>query len=287
MRTDIHRPSQIEPADYDFVAFECLKIEDFGDAQFLAAERARIRAHMGRTGGTYSHHEHGGNCHICGSVNVIYTALFYHKPSNVYVRTGLNCADKLDCGEVERFRREVRTALEQRAGKNKAKALLDLHGLAAAWSIYTDQEADGREETTLRDIVGRLVKYGSISDKQMAFVGRLLDTIARRAEIAAQRAAEAETAAPVPVSDKRMTVRGKVLSIRVPDYNRGECGPVRMLVQHADGWKVWGSLPIALADIERGTEVEFDAAVKPSDKDTKFGFFSRPTKAQVITRAAA
>lgn len=283
MRDDIHRPSVLIPADYAFVAFESQKIEGLGDAQFIIAERAAIRAHMDRTGGTYSHHAHGGNCHICGA-HAMYTALFHHIPTNTYIRTGLDCADKLDCGDVERFRRNVQTALEAHAGKRKAQAVLAQHNASAAWDIYTAAETaeDARENAIVRDMVGKLVHYGSLSDKQVAFLLRLLDTIARRPEIEAQRAAERAAAQPVPVTDKRITIRGRIVSIRVPDYQHGGFGSVRMLVQTAAGWKVWGSLPSALSGIERGAEIEFDAAVKVSPKDDKFGFFSRPTKAHVI-----
>lgn len=64
MRNDTHRPSLINPSDYEFVAFECVKMEDLGAAQFAMAERVRINSHMKQTGGTYSRHQHGGNCHI-------------------------------------------------------------------------------------------------------------------------------------------------------------------------------------------------------------------------------
>jgi hypothetical protein len=295
-RTDTHRPSQINPEDYEFVAFEYLKIEDISDAQFLMSERARIRAHMECTGGQRSNHEHGGNCHVCGSVNAIYTALFHHKPSNVYIRTGLDCTEKLDSavnGDV--FRRNVRTALEARAGKRKALATLEAAGIAAAWAIYMgpegrdsegtySQRADRREENTICDILSRLVKYGSISPGQINYVRSLLERIANRATIAAARAAEAAVAKPVPMVAGRATVRGKVLTIREPD----EYAPFpqrKILVVHADGWKVWGSLPAALSDVKVGEMVEFSAALTRSDKDEKFGFFSRPSKAKILEAA--
>ncbi|MET4240333.1 hypothetical protein [Bradyrhizobium sp. RT10b] len=284
-RTDIHRPSAIIPEDYLFVAFEYLRIDGLGDAAFLMAERQRLRAHMERTGGTYASHTHGGNCHVCGSANAVYTAMFYHAKTNAYVRTGLDCAEKLECAGVEAFRRNVATALEQKAGKRKAAATLAAGGLSKAWAVYEAEpaESDRREESIIRDIVGKLVKYGSLSPAQFGLLGKLADAITRRSEIDAQRAAENAAAAPVPVCEKRMTVEGTVLSIRTPDYQRGDCGPVRMLVQHPTGWKVWGSVPSAvLPDLSKGSRIRFDAAVKVSDKDSKFGFFSRPTKAAVL-----
>lgn len=283
-RTDAHRPSAIIPADYEFVAFEYLRIDGLGDAAFLQQQRIMLRNHMQRTGGTYSGQEHGGNCGVCGSANAIYTAMFFHKPTNAYVRTGLDCAEKLECRGVAAFRKNCASALEAKAGKRKAEAVLAEANLSAAWALYVQGQQSAtelpREETALCDIVNRLVQYGSLSVPQMAFLRRLVDQIANRAVINAQRAAEHAKAKPLPVSDKRITVRGTVISIKVPNYERGECGPVRMLVQHKDGWKVWGSLPSNLTGLQKGAAVEFDAAVKVSDKDEKFGFFKRPTKAR-------
>src|SRR5882672_4280684 len=97
-RNDIHRPSQIEHLDYEFVCNEVIKMEGLGDAIFMMDERKRKAAHFARTGGKYADHEHGGNCHVCGAA-AIYTVLFYHSKSNSYVRTGGDCADKLGYGE--------------------------------------------------------------------------------------------------------------------------------------------------------------------------------------------
>src|SRR3954467_8647095 len=97
-RTDTHRPSAIIPSEYTWVAQEVAPIFGLGDCHFILAERERIRAHMDRTGGTYAGHAHGGNCMVCGNANAIYTILFYHEPTNSYVRMGERCAMKCDMG---------------------------------------------------------------------------------------------------------------------------------------------------------------------------------------------
>ena len=62
---------------------------------------------------------------------------------------------------------------------------------------------------------------------------------------------------------------------------------LKMLVK-ADGYKLWGSVPSAIADeVERGSVVEFAAKIQPSDDDKSFGFFSRPSKAKVYKALAA
>ena len=97
-RTDAHRPSVINPAEYEYVAQELIPIGRYtgdilADCDFLQSERLRIRRHMERTGGTYSQHFHGGHCKVCGNANAIYTVLFYHDNTNNYVRIGSDCAE--------------------------------------------------------------------------------------------------------------------------------------------------------------------------------------------------
>jgi hypothetical protein len=288
-RTDEHRPSVINPADYEYVAQETMKWEGIESSEIIISERARIKRHMEATGGTYSRHQHGGNCHICGSVNAIYTHLFYHKPSNTYVRTGEDCAQKLDASvDGAEFRAKVNNAIEAAAGKRKAQAVLVAAGVEAAWQVYVDPcPVDDRgnlryEENTISDIVGKLVRYGSASPAQLGFVGKLLVKIANRAQIEADRAAERAAAMPFPTEGKRRTVRGEIVSIKPPpEYFGGE--RPRMLVKAIEGWMAFGTLPISLDDAKRGDKVEFDALLKPSDKDPKFGFISRPTKARFLT----
>lgn len=276
MRTDIHRPSAINVADYQFVAYDYLG--ENADFNVVIANRNIIREHKTRTGAKYSTHAHGGSCHICGA-HALYTALFHHVPSNTYICTGLDCAEKLDHGVNENFRKQVQKGLAAKAGIRKAEAYLASKNLTAAWEIYnaTDAKRDN-EEMTLSSMVSNLVKYGSLSDKQVNFMTVLLDRIVRRDEIKAQREVERNAAKPVPVTDKRMKIVGQVVSIKTNEY----IGHVQMLVKTTDGYMLFGTLPSAFDRDVRGQNVSFVAKVKPSDKDPKFGFFSRPAQAVVL-----
>jgi hypothetical protein len=295
-RKDIHRPAAIEPADYVFVAFDHLpgSSGDLGEALFMQEQRKYKRAHMARTGGKYSGHEHGGLCHVCGSVNAIYSATFYHEKSNSYIRTGLDCAQKLECAGIDAFKKNVKKAKEAAAGKRKAAAILAEAGLGKAWELYVGDTARDRESTrdenTLFDIVSRLVKWGNISDKALAFLATLLDRIERAPEIAAAKAAakalELANAKPVPVVEGRVKVMGEVLSLKEQEGFYGI--QLKMLVKTEGGFKLWGSVPSAIrSEVERGSVVEFSAALQKSDNDEYFGFFSRPSKAKVIKALAA
>lgn len=282
-RTDVHRPSAINPVEYEYVACEYTKIEGLGDCYFLQEERRRIQEHMARTGGTYSHHQHGGNCMVCGSVNAIYTILFYHKPTNSYIRMGSDCAAKCEMagydGQFDAFKTACRNALELKAGKRKAEAVLAERGLSGAWVIYTSETIVQKfEELTIRDIVGKLVQYGSISENQGRFVRNLLDKIPHREEIERQREADKLAALPVPTG--RMIIEGTVIKVGIYETIYGNFK--KMTVKTKDGWICFGTVPSS-HDCDRGNIIKFVATVEPSRNDVKFGFFKRPTKLEVLS----
>jgi hypothetical protein len=183
-RNDIHHPSALVPSEYDFVSFEYLGEDDM-DGKF---RREVIAAHKARTGGFMSDHEHGGSCHICGA-HALYTVIFYHGPSNAYIRTGLDCAEKMDlaCDDAVSFRKTVKAGLEAVAGKKKAIALLASLNLSPAWDVYVSTENSGykNEEFTICSMVANLIKYGNLSDKQVNFMRVLVQKIADRATAAA------------------------------------------------------------------------------------------------------
>ena len=292
-RTDVHRPSEIIPEDYQFIAQEYLKVEDLGTALFLKAEREKIQAHMAQTGGRYSQHEHGGNCMVCGSVNAVYTLLFYHAKTNSYVRMGTECADKTYSGAdfgMNQFRRNIEDARLNQRGKMKAKALLGDAGLSAAWELYVADVQDlynslgvqslPYEEVTIRDMVSKLVRYGSISDNALGYLrillGKIPERAQRNAEREAKRKAEKEAAAPCPTG--RVKIEGIVLKVeeRENPYDRFG-GGVRtvMTVKANEGYVVWGSVPSG-AVVEKDCKITFVATVTPSENDSKFGFAKRP-----------
>ena len=279
-RIDTHRPSAIEPSEYAFVSFHSHRADDVWES---ISEQQAFRSHMISTGAKFSTHSHGGSCHVCGA-HAYTVARFHHAPTNTYVEVGEICAEKLHSGEAlnfRSFRAKAKAGMEAAAGKAKAVRFLKDAGVTCAYDIWLQKDYDNWEweEATIFDIVSKLVRYGSISDKQVAFISKLMKKIDDRAEIAAQRAAEAEAAAPIPCDGERIHVRGEVITTKYVETNFGEI--LKMLVRHADGWKVWGSVPASI-DPLRGDIVTFDAKVNVSKDDEKFGFFSRPTKAKIL-----
>lgn len=186
-RTDIHRPSAINPADYVCVGFKYIGPYQLAPS---ADDRRQIEAHREKTGGRYSSHEHGGTCSICGA-HALTLGVFYHAATNTYINAGEDCAAKLDLGDAVEFRsfkKRLAAGLEAARGKAKAQKTLAELGLTDAWAVY-EGSASAWEENTIRDIVSKLVQYGSISEKQAAFLGKLLAQIPAREAQKAERAA--------------------------------------------------------------------------------------------------
>lgn len=284
-RTDIHRPSAIVPADYSFIACDSL-YSNAMDVSFIRAQREVIANHQARTGGAWSNHEHGGTCHVCGA-SAMYLAVYHHTPTNTYIQTGEDCADKMSLGQPAAFRcirEHVARDREAQAGKRKAQTVLAAADLSEAWVIYTTSKATEYEENTIRDIVSKLVRYGSVSDKALGFVRSLLARIPERAVKAAARAVEQAAAAPVPVTDARIVIEGEVLSKKVVEGRFGSV--LKMLVKTDAGTKLWGSVPAAISP-EKGDRVKLVAKVEPSKDDPKFGFFSRPAQAVIVTASVS
>jgi hypothetical protein len=123
---------------------------------------------------------------------------------------------------------------------------------------------------------------------------------AAAAKRAAEEARKAE-AAPVPVTDKRIRIEGIITTVRNVDTDWGTTTKIR--VETDEGWACWGTLPKDCeagspwnedgswkdddeieAEAGRGDRIAFMARIEVSADDDKFGFFTRPTKGEIVAR---
>lgn len=81
------------------------------------------------------------------------------------------------------------------------------------------------------------------------------------------------------VTEGRQVITGTMLAMKRKETIYGLT--LKMLVQDDRGFRVWGSVPSGL-DAMRDDRITFTATVQRSEKDSKFGFFKRPTKSQVL-----
>lgn len=275
-RTDIHRPSIVNGEEYLWICFKYYGASDLGAMLAAKVEFERFNAHRISTGATFSGHEHGGICHICGCGNISYACVFYHQKTNKYIVTGEDCARKLDmsCGNWSAFRRAVTNHLEAIAGKKKAEALLVSYGLEGAWALHLIgwDEKWQFEERTIIDIVNKLIKYGSISEKQKNFVRSLLAKIPTREADKASKDAEAAAkygaAADCPTG--RVRIKGIVLGLK--DCEDAYGSYTSLLIEAETGFKVYGR---RFNNYAKGDAVDMVATITPSENDAKFGFYKR------------
>ena len=306
MRTDIHKPSVINPDDYVYVCAMSRGEELVHEGRFLEHQRRMLEAHMKSTGGHWSEHKHGGSCHVCGA-SFIDHAVFYHPKSGAYIMTGLDCADKLGGGDKEAFRkiRDERQALAKaKAGKMKAAAILKELGIydeieamfqdrkfGSSFEIEDESMFKGLDQDliyrllgdiqTIQDMFWKLVKYGSLSEKQEKFMVSLVNKIKTYDQIQEKRNKERENAAPAP--EGKVEVTGEVLSTKWQENAYG--GTLKMLVKDDRGFKVWTSVPKSLFaedDFGKGVRVRFMVTLEQSKDDHSFAFGKRPTKARMI-----
>lgn len=267
--SSIHSASRFQPQDYEFqdtfhTGFAV------GDGDFY--EDMEVFDNLpddALFGGPLQSRNGYLKCGVCGQRHK-QGALWLHRPSQQFVIIGRQCTDKYlglqNWSKLDRF--------IKRGGKLRGEYLARLKRWSElrkfARGLSKDvRQALKRDHRIVRDIREKLIRFGSISEKQQALV----------VKIASQ---PVERKAPCPSG--KTTIVGQVVKA---EERRGYDEVRRVMtvkVTTDEGiFLVWGTCPrsLPLNDL-KGKNVSFNASVTPSDRDKSFGFFKRPTKAQVI-----
>jgi hypothetical protein len=133
---------------------------------------------------------------------------------------------------------------------------------------------DTVRDAFLRDVLDKGAKYG-FSEKQAEAARRARE---RGNEYEARKQEKAAAGITVPTG-KAIEVLAIVTSVKYrDDWDRWV-----MTVEGNEGWRMWGTLPAALATDNpsdaQGKAVSFVADVEASSDDPAFGFIRRPRKA--------
>jgi len=135
--------------------------------------------------------------------------------------------------------------------------------------------------------LGVIARTGAVTYRTSGLAASIIAAYQKTLEQAQEKAERAQ-APDIPDFTGRHTFAGTIISVKAGQEYYGHRGPRKMLVQAEAGWRVYGSLP---AELERqcmaqggqdyrdpvGATVTLAASIKRSEKDPKFGFFSRPT----------
>lgn len=214
-------------------------------------------------------------CTVCGHNLRKFVALV-DLVTNEGIVVGYDCAETHSdfltyaSASVARAERKMAQQRERKAAQKRiAEFVADKPELAAAFEL---------DHSIIGDIKGRLGKWGSISDKQVAFVLKLAAEVAEKAAQAAQ--AQEDKPAGTVVEGRYLIV-GEVLATKWVENDFGGSEKMLVEVQQADGYvRLWGTVPSAI-DVDRGDKVSFNGTVE-AGSDADFGFFKRPAKATVV-----
>lgn len=161
------------------------------------------------------------------------------------------------------------------------KAALESKGVPEALTYYETVVITADTpfaEKTIADLVSRLRQWGTLSEKQEKFLVSLVQQVKERPALEAKWAAEKAAAPNVP--EGNIVITGTVLK---EELKHTRFGLMHKAVIKTDaGYTVYGTLPSKISHAKRGDRVSFLATVKPSDRDPKFGFYSRPTQAEIL-----
>jgi hypothetical protein len=305
-RTDVHAPAS---PDFDPELYNCYGVFDFTPewdyTHHVETRRETVNAMLAK-GYSFGGSTTGG-CGHCGT-NIRYGALMARDDVMQMIWVGETCLDNRFDGmtkaEFQKLRKNAALGRERIARQAAFETLCD-ENPDLAYATYAGNihdaivDANGARFgnvagcswalSTLTDIATKARQYGDPSERQLAFVSKLIGEVSEKADAYAARMAEKATeapAAPVPTG-KRIQVTGTVIKIDWKDNAYGSRQV--MTVKHADGWLVWGTVPASLnvgddgfttidSGVQTGDTVTFTATVEASDRPD-FGFFKRPTKA--------
>lgn len=274
-RTDAHSPTNLVTEDYSFVAGFDTEEGIANKPEVYVAWRNGIYSKVFQTNAARGMNQ----CHHCGA-RMRYVAVLEHLPTGEYIAVGETCADGRFSVATEAFQAMRKAAeLDRKAMRIKtAVTAFVTENPDMAWMAEKVTPEPFASNSFLSDVARKLRAYGEISAAQYNAVVRVAADVVTRA---AQPVEVEETA---PVIEGRIVITGTVLTTKWQDSDFG--GSLKMLVKDARNFKVWGTVPSSL-NVDKGDVITFTATVETSANDESFGYFKRPSKASVITEAAA
>ena len=241
-------------------------------------------------------------CWKCGGTGIL--PAFYHVHDGVcFACRGHRGTYRTPAKQEALIRRRAADA-RRRAAKADAKAAKVRAEIDAFAAEYTDLAFMATEVVfddevgmhhILRDMGAKLHRFGSLSEKQIAFARRI---IAEQQEKQARREEEAKNAVPAPTG--RQAIEGKIIKAVETESHHGyrTTYNTRITVKTADGWVANGNCPSALFLMVRevadpaceqtpegylvGAMVRFTATLETKEEGATFAFFKRPIKPELV-----
>jgi hypothetical protein len=246
---------------------------EVGSGAFLCRAAACGVAHehiCSRCGGT-GYYANLGVCYLCGGQN----SRYWLQPKRI-TRELLTRA-QLVWPAVEHAYRAALNTVTHAGPSEMYRAVKQERELAEQWvergGPETREEWVRREGAHLAEYLGHQFRRAALNRE-------------KREEKEAREAGSIEI--PREYEGKRFEIAGEILTTREqrvgPSWGGSTVTKCLVRVTTDEGWfKLWGTLPRAVHDAERGDRIVFTATLDISDRDSKFGFFSRPSKARKVS----
>lgn len=284
-RTDIHSPSNINPADYLYVGSFDL------EAPMIGAEKDEftdlMRVHAVTESAPYAGNP--AQCDHCGA-HVKFTAVWEHTPSGGIITTGETCAshtmnvpDRMTL-DIKRLRDRASARRDRERMAEETRKNIEETRKFEPEAVEILENYEGNN-SFLQDVRDRFLKWGTLTERQASAVVTSYHRENKNNE-------ERENEESAPVVEGKITVTGEVKTVYFKENAYGS--RLVMIVKDDRGFKVWGSVPSSIQDVplkgspeltrllDQGDRVSFTATVTKSDRDETFGFMKRPTKAKVL-----
>lgn len=221
-------------------------------------------------------HANGG-CASCGT-HFAHGVVVHNRVTSDIISIGGICSQMW--GTAQQI--GMRQARAQRAAANGRKAIA---AKIAAEKTLSDNPGLGDAFETkhfiIEDIERKMWQYGTLSQAQIELIFKIARDTEERNILIAER--EAQLAEAPKLEEGRYEITGTIVSTKFQSSPYSYDDILKMLVELDTGNRVWGSVPKSIwDDAEKDVRISFHAAVKQSNDDVHFGFFSRPTKAVVV-----
>jgi len=275
-RTDVHSPTNLVTEDYEY-AYSYDAHPDSMNAAFVQAVLNPLLA----DGWRFAENPSNGGCYHCGA-HIRYIAVLKHIPTHTLIKVGETCLEnRFDraTADFHALRKQAKLDREKQRIKNARLGWFAVDpDREAAFTWASEQVSAGHfgYEGMRHNFVSKINRYGSTSDK---FVKAIMRDMVRTERRESEREAEKAELKPV-IEGQGIIIEGEVLSVKWQENDFG--GRFVTTVKDDRGFMVWGTRPSKI-HWDKGDRVRFKAGtVTKSDRDETFGFFKRPTSAEVI-----
>jgi hypothetical protein len=286
MREDIHSPAEMNPENYKYEGWiyqgsseAILECRDINDPEFINYGELREMSDLFQ-GNWYNK----GTCDHCGA-HFAWGNVYHHTPTDEKVVVGWICAEKFNLeSKMQLIQRQIEKRAEVYRKRQKVKAEVEKYRQENLLIANILDSNLAETNSFIADVKRKLDEYGSLTDRQgAAIIASAIKDYWYQQNKAAREAEQAD-AQDVP-EGKGIEVKGIIISTRYQDskYAYGVT-ELKMLVQDDRGFRVWGTMPTSLENdgADKDSRIQFIANIEPSEDDSKFGFFKRPRKAEII-----